>query len=256
MTHPVCTSCGKRAPAFVGGACFFCVELAGIADSDARAGLALLGHAILKALDKPTPTPRAIAKRDEPEAPRGLITVDPAKAGGETLSDAGRTLMALDDAYEHGEGLSAAGFDRCMHAIATVRACAQKHDRPWVFATTECSAMRKLLAVYKPTQIAKMIRGAVADPFWASSALSMHVVVTHAAAWLAASSRPVPAKPADRRAVLMAQGRDLLAALRKRAPMEAEALDVDVSKVAIEAVADWVESIRRECDKRKIGATT
>lgn len=253
MTHPVCTSCGKRAPAFVGGACFFCVELAGIADSDARAGLALLGHAILKALDKPTPTPRAIAKRDEPEAPRGLITVDPAKAGGETLADAGRTLMGLDDAHDKG-GLSAVGFDRFMHAVATVRAVAQKHEKPWTFSAGECSAGRTLLAAYSPTQIAKMIRNAAADPFWATATLSLHAVATNAGAWLAAT--PAKAKPADRRAALMAEGRSLLAALRKRAPMEAEALDVDVSKVAIEAVADWVASIRRECDKRKIGATT
>lgn len=211
--------------------------------------MSLLGHALMRALDKPLPTRAALAKRGAEEPKRVLILVDEMKAGGATLATTGATLAVLDGVSD---SLDASAFDRCIHALATVRAVVQGHDKPWTFGVAECAVLRRMLGVYKPSQIAKMLRFAAKDSFWRTQTLSMMVVETHAAAWLAAASSPGAAKATDRRAEMMREMRTLLDALKKKAPMLAESLDVDVSKFPIESLAAHLATIETECRKRSI----
>lgn len=243
----------------VDGACFFCARLPALpqhASDEQKRGdamISLLGHAMLDALGKKAPTPRAVAKRtDDAGSSKRVQPATADLAGGLTMKEAGTTLVALDAALP----LNAADFSRCVHALAVVRARAQGFAGTPTWQSSECSALRSMLAAFKPTEIARMLRWAGADDFWRGQSLSFHVVEKNAQTWLTNAGQTAP-KPKDRKASAMVEAARLLALLKPRAPVLADEIAaIDTRFFNDVQWAEMVARINHECATRSIKTET
>lgn len=233
--HSSCPTCGSRSATDDAAApCAFCKAIG--EPPTLGIGLARLGWVLLRAKAERQEKAAATSKEK-----RGDVVADVLLAGGDTIDEARERLRGLDDEPASDERTKAT-----LHALAVYRARKQGAEKATLTAA-EWQPLRRMLGLYRPTQIAAMINAACDNPIWVQHRLDMLTVERNARAWLATATQQRRATPKDRKAELLIERRDLLARLKPLSLMLAdEWASKDIEFMSVEILADHVAELRGE----------
>lgn len=154
-----CVNCGYKF-VFEEDKCFFC------ANGNSKE-FSILGHSIVKALGKTTPTNKRKTDEEKKQAAMKLYRVN--------AYDARRVYTSFIDGEFDEEAVTeyrGKDFEKIMEMLTTIRGATFKEEKPYTYSVGDCVQVKELLNNYKPSQLARAIVNGARDPFWKNKGIS------------------------------------------------------------------------------------
>lgn len=230
----ICAVCQHKGSDVESDRCFFCRE-------GCTPDLARLGHAMLKAQGKAAPSAK-------PKPAKRMIYQVDAQYAGTTMKAAYERLAALDAVPK----FDADQLRVIVECLARIRAELQGSDVA-TYTVADCTARGELLTVWRPTQIATMIKGATLDPFWRSKSLDLNVILSRAQAFYVAGQGK--AKKPDTKVILIERWHRAYKALLEAnigAAMDFERSAESLTNATTADLQVWLSTLLAECERRNI----